>query len=59
MRQALVESGFDAVTPKLCIVADVFSGRVARPPARNVRLRGEIESVCREIADRWPSVRAA
>lgn len=59
LRRALVTAGHENVSPKLCIVVDVFSDRVVHAPARNVRLTDEIRSACREIAVRWPSIAAA
>lgn len=56
LRLALVQGGYEAAKPTLCLVVDVFSGRNYSAPSRSQRLGNEIASACREIADRWPSL---
>lgn len=59
LRRALVETGQSVVQADLCIVVDVFSGDVTRASKRYRRITDEIAAACREIAVRWPSLRAS
>jgi hypothetical protein len=56
LRLSLTQNGYQSVKPMLCVVADVFGGAVYSAPSRSQRLGSEIESACREIAVRWPSI---
>jgi hypothetical protein len=59
LRSAVAESGLVnplTVKPELCIVVDVFEGEVHHAPRSRKRLGSEIESACREIANRWPTL---
>ena len=59
LRRALVECGYRPVNAELCVVVDVFSGEVTRASKRYQRITDEIAAACREIAVRWPSLRAS
>jgi hypothetical protein len=56
LRLSLIHNGYPLVRPTLCLIADVFGGAVYSAPSRSQRLGKEIESACREIAVRWPSI---
>jgi hypothetical protein len=59
LRGAVAQSGLVhrlTVKPELCIVVDVFHGAVHHAPRSRARLSNEIESACREIAIRWPTL---
>lgn len=56
VRQALYADGRREILGKMCLVVDVFSGRVFDAPRANTRLSAELRSACREIVDRWNTV---
>lgn len=58
LKEALCNAGHINVSPKLCMVLDVFGGKVFCAPTRSSRLLDDIKSACREIAVRWPAVAA-
>lgn len=59
LRQSLEVNRYAAIAPSLCIVADVFSGRVFTATGRGKRVRRDVETACREIGARWPTLQAA
>ena len=59
LRRGLVHAGYANVVPSLCVVVDVFAGKCYTAPVRSKRLTDNVESACREIAVRWPALKAA
>jgi hypothetical protein len=45
----------EVVTPALCLVVDVFTGKVFTPPKATKRIYNHIEAACEEINVRWNS----
>ena len=59
LRLSLEANGYVTIAPSLCIVADVFSKRSFTATGRGQRVRQDVESACREISARWPTLLAA
>jgi hypothetical protein len=53
-RQFLTQQG--AIRPRLCMVFDVFAGKVYLAPVANMRRLQDIHAACAEIARTWPHV---
>lgn len=56
LRRSLIAAGQTAVAAKLCLVVDVFAMKWFAAPTHRVRLTGDIEAACREIALRWSAL---
>ena len=58
LHRALQQTGLENLHPAECLVADVFRRKVFSAKPQNQRVLSNITSACREIAVRWPALRA-
>ena len=58
VRMALTRAGDKSVDPKLCIVVDVFRGKMFQASKQYRKMQADIAAACREIAIIWPKIEA-
>jgi hypothetical protein len=59
LRRALMQAGQPDLHPSECVVVDIFRKQIFTAPAQSQRVFANINSACREIAVRWPTITSA